>query len=462
MSAHIGRIFSALLVVFCLLPAQQARAELIAISGESNFVTLSPLHNGISAITLAWPIDNPTKDRVAALKAGLSSVASGGTSSRSSYEVESFLKLKGVAHNIDSVGQNLLLTVSGPSDVFPETLVHLENLLLESEYSSDWYARALESYDLVNSTITRRPVDVLDEVADFLAYEPGEAEPGSNYGEFQFGRPTQAIVRSEDPEVERRTRRLLDKLPTARAKLGLPIGEWVNALIGGGEKAYDLPKGIVHFADPDATEMLVLFVAAEQFTSEGDQLGANLLLDYIGADQGSEMFRIIRQTMRAAYDPRSDFVITGRKKALVSLSATVEASEWPRIYQEIKDIYQSVRGGQIEQEGLEIQIDSLDRAYYRDFFNDPSWGVRHYIHEFPKGVAGSFRFSLFEAFPNVTAEEIIENSGVLLPPLEEFLVILIGGGNAPPDAMRSNGYCALPKTQPLKFCLDELSNAENL
>ncbi|EEE36206.1 hypothetical protein RKLH11_39 [Rhodobacteraceae bacterium KLH11] len=399
---------------------------------------------------------------MAALKAGISSIVSGGTSSRSSYEINSFLNLKGVEQQVDVTGQNLILTVSGPNEVFPETLVHLRNLLLKPEYSSDWYARELERLSQTHSTITRRPSDVLTEVADYLDHEPGDAANGVNDGDIRFGRPIQAILRSEDQVVKGRTDRLIKNLPTAATKWELPIAKWVAALTGGGKNTFTLPKGIVHFADPDSTEMLILFVSAEEFRNVNDQLGANLLTDYIGANQGSEMFRIVRQTMRAAYDPRSDFVVMGEKKAMISLSATVEAREWPEVYDKIKDIYQGVRSGDVEQESLEFQLDSLDRAYHYNFYNDPVWAVRQYIHAHPKGVTGDISIPLFGAFGTLSAEEVIKDSEELLPPFEDFLIILIGGGRAPSDILQSNGYCALPKSTPLRFCLDVLSNAENL
>jgi len=462
MSASKGRFFSALLAVFCLLPAQEVQAELVATSGETKIVILSPLQNGISALTLVWPIDHPTKDRVAALKAGISSVLSGGTSSRSSYEVASFRNLKGVEQTVDSSGQNLILTVSAPSDVFPETLVHLENILLEPEYSRDWYAREYEYLTPITSTRTRRPSDVLNEITDFLEHEPGETATGLNDGDFRFGRPTQAILRSEDKEVERRTVRILDKLPNGKMKWGIPLSKWVGELTGESKRTFKLPKGIVHFADPDSTEMLILLVSAKEFKKESDQLGANILVDYIGANQGSEMFRIVRQTMRAAYDPRSDFIVVGKNKAIISLSATVEALEWPEVYVTIQDIYQSVRSGGVEQESLEIQLDKLDRSYYYDFYNDPVWGVRQYLHEYPKGTEGTITIPLFEAFQKMSSEEIVDNSDELLPPFDEFLLILIGGGNPPSDVLQSKGYCSLPKDTPLRFCLDDLSNADSL
>ncbi|WP_217354612.1 hypothetical protein [Ruegeria atlantica] len=457
-----GQFISSLLMVLSLLSAQQARAELIATTGDAKITYLEPLRNGISELSLVWPIDRPTKDRVAALRAGLASVVSGGTSSRSSYKIAEYRQLKGIKHFVETSRHSLMLTVSAPNEVFPETIIHLENLLLEPEYSDGWYARELQHSSSIKSTRTRRPEDVLKEVAHFLEYEPGDAVAEVGDGEFRFGRPIQAILRSGDQEVERRTLRLVNKLPRPKGKWELPFARWADALFGANEEDFTLPKGVIHFADPDSTEMLILFVKAEKFADETEQIGTNVLVDYIGANQGSEMFRIIRQEMRAAYDPRSDFVVMGKKKAIISLSATVEAVRWPEVYEKIRDIYQSVRSGKIEQEGLGIQFSQLDRAYYRDFFTEPVWGARQYLHEYPEGTDGTIEIPLFGVFQSLSLEETAANSNELLPPLEDFLLILIGGGSSPSDILPTKGYCSLPKSTPLRFCLDVLSKAENL
>ncbi len=457
-----GRFIATLFMVLSLLSAQPVRAELIATTGDANIAFLTPLKNGISELTLVWPIDRPTTERVAALRAGLASVVSGGTSSRSSHKIAKYKQLKGIRHYVETSRHNLMLTVSAPNEVFPETLVHLENLLLEPEYSDGWYARELQYTSPTKSTRTRRPEHVLNEVADFLEYKPDEAEAEVGYGKFRFGQPIQAILRSGDQEVERRTIRLVNKLPRPKGKWDLPFAKWAEALMGSNEVAFTLPTGVIHFADPDSTEMLILFVKAEEFADETDQVGTNVLVDYIGANQGSEMFRIIRQEMRAAYDPRSDFVVMGKKKAIISLSATVEAVRWPEIHEKIRGIYQSVRSGKIEQEGLEIQFGQLDRTYYSEFFTEPVWGTRQYLHEYPEGADGTIEIPLFGVFQTLSLEKTAANSHGLLPPLEDFLLILIGGGNSPSDTMQSQGYCSLPKSTPLRFCLDVLSNAENL
>ncbi|WP_241479074.1 insulinase family protein [Leisingera sp. ANG-M1] len=461
MQAFKGRFLTALLLVFGLLGAQASRAELVATAEDTKVVYLTPLRNGLSSITLVWPIDRLAQDRVTALKAGLSSVVSGGTSSRSPYKIHEFLGLKGIRQNVSSSGRNLMLTVTAPDEVFPETLVHLENLLLEPEYSSGWYAREVQRITPGLSVRTREPENVLSEVAEFIEFEPDDARNDESGDEFRFGRPSQVILRSGNQEAERRAGKLIKKLPSAEAEWKFSFAKWAEALTGAEKRPFALPPGTIYYEDPETTEMLIQLVKAEEFENERDQIGANLLLNYIGAGQDSEMFRIIRQEMRASYDPGSDFIVMEKNRAIISLSATVEAVRWPEIYEEIRDIYENARSGNIESERLALKHEILNRRYVHNFFTAPAWGALQYLHEYPDGVRGDVRLPVFEALETASLTEVITNSDAHLPPLEDFLLVLIGGGMAPTEALKSKGYCALPENTPLSFCLDMLSNGEN-
>lgn len=449
-----------LFLALSFLSGQSARAELIASSKAASSVYLVPLRNGLSALTLVWQIDDPSKQRATAMIAGLSSVLSGGTASRSAFEIKEFLDLKGINQQVTSNGRTLYLTVSAPKDVFPEALVHLENVLLEATYSTDWYARQVKKLEPVLSTKTGRPDHVLSEVLDFLAYQPQEDAVASGHG-FRFGQPSQSILRSGDTEIEKRVAKLIGKLPKAETTFAGAIEKWVEGLTGGNAPGFALPSGTIHFTDAESTEMLILFVKANSFENEDQQAGANLLVDYIGAKQGSEMFRIIRQEMRAAYDPRSHFVITGKKQALIAMSATTETARWPEVYARIAEIYENTRGGKVDFAGLAIQHDLMKRRYIHSFLSDPVWAAKHYLNEYPEGIVGSFNFPLFDAIDALTLLGLVERPQDYLPPLDQFLVILIGGGDAPTGALRANGYCAQPKNAPLGHCLRELSAMQN-
>lgn len=354
-----------------------------------------------------------------------------------------------------------MLTVSAPHDVFPETLLYVESQLLRSEYSDDWYARELQKTKATDFLKTRRSSDIMKQVIDFLMFEPNDTADVAIDGAFRFGRPAQVILRSGDEDVKRRTERIVLNLPNAEPVWESSFLKWAEALFGAEKKPFALPNGIVHFSDQSSTEMLILFVKAEKFLEEGHQIGANVLVDYIGADFGSEMFRIIRQEMRASYNPQSGFVATDKNKAVIFLSATVEAAKWPEVYEKISDIYRKTRSGKVDQDGLKIQHGKLRNVYFSDFFREPAWAALQYLYEYPNGTEGTFSLPIFKAFGTESPAEIAANAQTYLPPLDDFLVVLVGGGEAPTDTLKSQGYCALPKNTPLRRCLDVLSNTQN-
>jgi hypothetical protein len=298
---------TACLVLLLFLSGYPAKAELIASDKDTHLVVLTPLRNGLSALTLVWPIEPGTQARAYTLSAALASVVSGGTSVRSSHEVQIYRSSKGIETDISAHGPNLMLTISAPSEVFPETIIQLENLLLQPEYSQGWFAREREKFNGAIATKTARPSHVLNETLMFMDYPTDQTGAGEGDPLYRFGHPSQAILRSGDKEVERRVSRLLGKLPKARRALGAAFSNLTALLTAPTQKAFELPTGTIHFEDPHSTEMLIFLVKAKEFADEREQIGANLLLDYIGANQGSEMFRIIRQELRAAYSPRSEF-----------------------------------------------------------------------------------------------------------------------------------------------------------
>ena len=69
MQAFKRKILFVVLLVFGVVAAQPARAETIESTDGTKIVSLLPLRNGLSAITLVWPIDPLTLDRANALQA---------------------------------------------------------------------------------------------------------------------------------------------------------------------------------------------------------------------------------------------------------------------------------------------------------------------------------------------------------------------------------------------------------
>lgn len=458
MQAFKTNLIAAFALALGLTLTPPANAELIAISDDTKLVSLSSLRNGRSAITLVWPTGRLPHGAASQLMAGLASVMSGETTTRTPYQIGSFQLSKAIRHNINIVGQNLLLTVSAPEEFFPETLVHLENLLLDTTYSDSWYERELESISPAYSSKSKRPAVVLSEITNFLKYDPVETAAPAREGAFRFGRPSQIILRSEDKEAQRRMHRLLQKLP--KADWEFPFAKWAETLSGDEKRPFALPNGVIHFTDPDSTEMLIMFVKAQEFETEDEQIGANLLMDYVGSSQGSEMFRIIRQEMRAAYNPHSEFVLVDKRKTIISLSAAVEATNWPEVHEKISEIYKQTRAGNVEKDGLALQHNTLKRRYYYDFATNPNWGAMQYVFEYPEGIVGDIKLPLFDALETASLDNATKNAQSLLPPLEDFLLILMGAGAVPEEIKDSGHYCALPKNTPLEFCLNSLSQVQ--
>ncbi|WP_299424694.1 hypothetical protein [uncultured Shimia sp.] len=461
MRAYIQHAAALLVAALCLLNAPQVRAELIAANSETRIAYLTPLRNGLSALTLVWPMEDVTEKRADALAAGLLSVTSGGTASRSPFEIHEYRKLNGIRQSIATTRTHLLFTISAPNEVFLETLVHLENLLMQPTYSKGWFDRNLQLMHTTPSTLTRNPGDVLHEINSFLDYNSEEASPAQFGPEFRFGQPSQAVLRSDDDVVKRRVSKLLAKLPRHAVNLRVTLPKWLEVMLGRDRFTYDLPSGTIHFQDPTSSEMLILLINAATFDNEEHIVGANLLANHIGANQSAEMFLKLRQEMRASYDPTSQFVMTDKNTAMIMLSATVAADRWPQIYASINDIYSSVRSGDVSIPRLDKQHQTLSRSFSDDAYHNPVWTARQYLYEYPDGASGQISLPIFTALEAASTKNIIANASSYLPPLDDYLLILIGGGPTPSADLKANGYCPLPPNTPLKHCLQQLRTEGN-
>jgi len=461
MHALLRALTAVLLLSLGTFSAPQARAELIAANHKTDTVYLHPLRNGLSALTLVWPLGQVTEDRALALQAGLRSVLFGGTASRSPQDVVEYIRVKGIRQSVSTTRRHLLLTITAPKEVFPETLVHLENLLMEPTYTSGWYQRERETVRYAHATLSRNPDDVRAELQGYLSHQAGEADPAELGPTFRFGRPSQAILRSGDPVVEQRLAKLLSKLSQPAIGVRITLPKWLESRLDRKRFPFELPTGTIHFQDPTSSEMLIILARAEVFEDEPQMVGANLLMNHIGASANSDMFRILRQEMRASYDPRSYFDIVDKNRAVLLLSATVKADNWPRIYDEIGEIYQSTHSGNVPTSILTLLHQDAQKLFIERFFHNPIWSVNQLLREFPNGVKGNVVLPIIDAIDDASPRDIIANADSHLPPLDDYLLILIGGGPAPTAELRSNGYCTLPPNTPLKHCLTQLATVAN-
>ncbi|MEP5153527.1 insulinase family protein [Planktotalea sp.] len=457
---------AALLCYNALFTAQSASADLVAVSGEQTFITLKPMANGLSSVTLAWPLARLSAQKLLALRSGLVAVMGAGTEDLSPYEAKSHRSLNGLNFEVTSDGANLMLTATSPTTTFPALIAHLEDVLSTKDFPIERYKRELIRLQPQIVTKNRRPKDVMAVLAHNIALPSEELdEPLENF-EFSFGRPKQVIMRSPDTAHKPLVETFLKDLPlrssgaVAQLWRKLSLVEVATKLNQLEDPDFTLPKGVIHLNDPSSTEMMIVLVQAQTFEDEVAQVSANLLMNYIGAHQGSEMFRIIRQELRAAYNPSSFFETAGKNKALMALSATVAAEEWPELLEQIKEIYENVRMGDISKAGLETVKDRLARRYSHSFATNPVWTAHNLLREYPIKVEGEIRLPVFSAVVEFDVASIIDSPDEHLPLIEDYLVILVGGGAEPSEELRKNGYCALTPSQPLSHCLDVLKGAK--
>lgn len=435
---------SALVALMCLAAPSFAQEEFLASKTSPQFANLRPLTNGLSAVSFMWPLNSLAENRIEATHAGLATTINSPTPDLTPFEAETFREIQGIRFGITTLPAHIMLTLTAPADSFSDGLAHMANLLISSEFSQDWYARQTVQQRPLLATKTRRPDNVMGVLTDFVLFPEEDDETDTSNRSFRFGMPSHVVLRSEE-DVADQLSAILRVLPLQTADVTLPT-----------PVITDLPNGVIFAPDPDSRETLMYVIKTETFKDYDDFVGANLLMDYIGANQGSEMFRVIRQELRAAYNPASDFEQIGKNRALMGLSATVLSDDWPMILDQFETIYTGIQNGDATDQGLNNNkrrlLGSLD---YR-LSTNPRWGATQYMDEYADAAPGRITFPLFRAIVDSDFKTVRSNAKDHLPPFDDYLVILIGGTNPPPDAMRAQGYCEQTLSKPLRYCLNQM------
>ena len=219
-----------------------------------------------------------------------------------------------------------------------------------------------------------------------------------------------------------------------------------------------IPSGVIFMEDDDANEALVFVADGQSFADHNDMALANTVYRYMGYGAGSEMFTILRQEKRASYDPQSHFTEVAKQYAVMGLSANVEASKWYESYQTMAEIYSKARGGGNSQQGLEDSKNQMINVMIYDLRRTPNYLVERYLEDYPYAPPNG-RVSLpgIGAAFDLDTTQINGRAAEVMAPIDEMLTIIIGGHTPPPEEMRANGYCELERGQPLRVCLEKLS-----
>ena len=440
------KIFHVILAVLIYVATPAfAQDELLASKTSPQFATLRPLTNGLSALSLMWPLNSLAENRIEASHAGLATIVGGSTRKMSAFEAETYREINGISFGITTLPQHIMLTITVPDNTFKDGLAHLHALLSSTEFSRPWYARQSVQQRPLLATKSRRPSNVVGVLLDFMLFPEEDNGTDVSHLTFRFGMPSHVVLRAKEESARSAVNALLRGLPVHPKEVAYPT------LV-----TTDLPKGVIFAPDPNSLETLMYVIKSETFADETDMVGANLLMDYIGANQGSEMFRVIRQELRAAYSPASDFEQIGKNRAVMGMSATVVSQEWPKILSELEGIYTRVRDGEATDQGLNNNKRRLINGLEHQFATNARWGATQYMNEYTNGASGQIKFPMFGAIVNADFKKARKNAVDHLPPFDDYLVILIGGTVPPPEAMKANGYCEQPLSKPLRYCLTQL------
>jgi hypothetical protein len=412
----------------------------------TNFTTLS---EPMVSATMVWNLNGETVAQSNALQAFLSAKLNSGTPEISTRDSIDFRTINAVDFSVRATPEHLLLTVKAPEETFDAAVEHLAALISEPGINENWLKRQTRAFRSISSTRLRTPELLESELTHYALYtgDVPTLPSGSMHTEI-LRRPNHVILNAKEYEFDGTVDTLIKDLYSVEARLNDQPAP----------KRRALPSGTIHLVDPNATETLVFMGRIQEFDDVTHQAQVDTLYKYMGYGPGSEMFRIVRQERRASYDPRSHFSQIGERLAITGLSATVPSTDWPEIHGVIAQIYDDVRAGENDEQGLEDSANSMLNSIVYDLRREPDWLVQRYLELNPiEPPKGGIKLDLISASFNVEVAELNGIAADILPPRDDMLNIIIGGAISPSAQLRENGFCELQVGEPLTKCLDELA-----
>ena len=417
---------------------------------ENTFITtFTTLSAPMVSATLVWNLHGETIAQSNALQSLLSAKLNSGTDDISTRESIDFRTINAVDFSVRATPEHLMLTVEAPAETFNAAAEHLNALLAAPGINDNWLKRQTRAFKSISSTRLRTPELLESELTDYALFtgDVPTLPAGSMHTEI-LRRPNQIILNSKDFDFTDTADTLLDGLISIEARLNdFPA-----------PTRRQLPRGTIHLVDPDATETLIFMGRIQEFDTVTEQAQVDTLYKYMGYGPGSEMFRIVRQERRASYDPRSHFAQIGERLAITGLSATVPATDWPEIHGVIAQIYDDVRAGKNDQQGLEDSHNSMLNSMIYDLRRTPDWLVQRFLELSPiEPPKGRIQLDLINAAFDVNPVTLNDLAKDVLPNRNDMLNVIIGGAISPSAELRENGFCELQIGEPLTKCLDELA-----
>ena len=345
------------------------------INDDVSYVTeFATLNNNVASVSLVWALNSQTKEQNRILQAFLAAKLNGPIGNKSVGEVIDFRIINDINFSIDATPNHLILTVQSPKESFALAASHTNEIIKNTAINETWLKRKNYSFRNISSTKLRTPELLENELISYVLFTGSDEIISKDRINLEISRrPNQIIFNARNFEFNDITNILLKDLPTYNAILNDEANK----------PFHQLPHGVIHLEDEEATETLIFIGTVQSFNSLIHQAETNTLFKYMGYGAGSEMFRIIRQEKRASYDPRSHFNQISEKLAFTGLSATVASETWDEIHNLMYDIYNNTRMGLNTRQGLKNSHNIVINELITNLRKKPNWLVKRYLELHP-------------------------------------------------------------------------------
>ena len=406
------------------------------------------LLEGQASISLVWNLTTESSADARNLEAALLAKLNDGTEDMTPRESVDLRTILAIDYSVTSTPSHLILTMMAPQDSFFEAVDHFTDSLKGGDISEGWLNRITVNFEQRPSTRISTQGNVEAELRDYMLYQNAQVTINDLAGTV-LRRPDQIITNARDFNFQLSPEQVMEAFPDAERR-DAPIPP---------KRANQLPSGVIFMQDPDAREALIFLADSADFVTHEEEALANTIYRYMGYGPGSEMFTILRQEKRASYDPQSHFTTLGKRLGFMGLSANVEAAKWQESYEIMAGIYDRARNGENGAQGIEDSKNQMINVLVHDLRRIPNFLVQRYLDDFPYNAPnGRLSLPMVGAAFDLDTTRVNREAATVLPPLDEMLTIVLGGHEAPPEAMRAKGYCELKKNEPLRKCLEALSN----
>ena len=222
---------------------------------------------------------------------------------------------------------------------------------------------------------------------------------------------------------------------------GLPEGR--SPKMSKAQPDYSPKRIVLHI--PDAETTTLSFIAPLPATRFGNELEDLILLQALGGDDQSALFKAVRTELRASYSFVAGMANYTRDLRIMYMSGEVEADMLSEVETAVRDAYKDFRNTN-SWDDLDARKGSLNAS----FENLPSFFVDQARSEIQSGLDGFVAgrsLSLTEELAAVTEQTIVERLNNGFPSTNEFIVVAVTS-----DADALPGACVITTPSDVVEC----------